>query len=99
MPKALLRINPEQTHFEIDAPEDGDNSYGPDPIPESKTFILADPANLKHSYLLTFGAIEGLRPDAVYRLEEVKTEVEREAVLDFDDTEQVDAAHADDAQE
>ena len=92
---AKIRINSDSSLLEIETPE-GD-VYGPLEFPEpdnggdlgevADPIFLVDEDNPENSFIATVSAYEGLKPNTLYRLVPVETEVELNAELEEDDEE------------
>ena len=89
---AKIRINSDSSLLEIETPE-GD-VYGPLEFPEAPDdetedpIFLVDEDNPENSFIATVSAYEGLKPNTLYRLVPVETEVELNAELEEDDEEE-----------
>jgi hypothetical protein len=82
MPSAKIRINPEKTEAEFITPEG--EAFGGE---VNTLVVLGDVTEDTAVYVGVAGAFEGLKPNTIYRISEVRTDLELNALIEDTDTE------------
>lgn len=77
---AKIRMNPDHTAFEFITPDGESYSAGEE--------AMDDCTVLGSSYLAVAGEFEGLKPNTMYKLVEIPTEVEEDADIEDEDDEE-----------
>lgn len=82
---AILRINPDRTHVEVETP-DG-TEFGPSEIPKDGLLVCVDDeGDGTDACVAVVGEYAGLPGNTVYRLVPIETMVEDDCELDLDGT-------------